>query len=223
MAVLQLSLSLADTDSAFGSSPLSGCMFEWCCVVPPTHFLHRSRCLGVCVSTHSLFFCFVFAHMFGWCELCVDFAPLSVRSLRLLPWRLFRAVLCGSEDSGKGVRRQVCVCVTSVRLLLVMEIAVHHGSCTLVQCRRRSGNLENARAGFVVGPNLVFLELLCVRTVRYLWVTGYGCKFVSVRVSRSCAHPNAVLFFSVQATFQVPSCVCTSAWLFVASSLAMIS
>ena len=106
-----------------------GVCYDWCCVVPSTHFLHRSRCFGMCVLSHSLFNCFVFAHMFGWCEFCVVFAPLSVRSLRLLPWRLVRAVLCGSEYSGEGVRRQVCVCVKSVRHLLVLEIAAHHGSC----------------------------------------------------------------------------------------------
>ena len=78
-----------------------------------------------------------------------------------------------AENLGKGVRRQVCVCVKSVRPLLVLDIAVQHGSCPLVQRRRRSGNLKNARAGFEVGPHLVFLELLCVRTVRYLCVTGY--------------------------------------------------
>ena len=45
----------------------------------------------------------------------------------------------------------------------------------------RSGILEYGRAGFDLGPNLVLLELLCVRTVWHLWVTGYGCKLEFVK------------------------------------------
>ena len=40
---------------------------------------------GTFVSIHSLCVCVAIVHALGWCELCVDFVPLSVRTLPLAP------------------------------------------------------------------------------------------------------------------------------------------
>ena len=89
---------------------------------PPTLFLHPSCCLGMFVSSHSLFNCFVFAHMFGWCELCVVFAPLSCAIVTAATVATHRAVLCGTEDSGK--RSQA----SSLRLRQICAAPAGHGN-----------------------------------------------------------------------------------------------
>ena len=112
------------------------------------------------VSIHSLCICVAIAHAIGWYVLCVDFAPLSVRTLRLVPWRLIHAVLRGTEDSGKGVRRQVCVCVKSVRHLQVTGICVTSRILPpWSNVAEMSGNLETASAGLGVGPNVGIVEV----------------------------------------------------------------
>ena len=101
--------------------PCLGVCHDWCCIVSFQHFL---MCLAP-FSVQLLRFC---SHVWLVRALCRNLHRCLCDRYGCYRGRRIRAVLCGSEDSSQGVRRQVCVCVYSVRPLLVMVIAMHHVS-----------------------------------------------------------------------------------------------
>ena len=181
-----------------------GVCYDWCCVVPSTLFLQRSRCLGTCVSSHSLFNCFVFANMFGWCELCVV----------LLRCLCDRYGCCRGDSSAqfrvapKTQEKESGVKFASASNLCgpcwswkSRSITVPASLCNVAERSKTKTRMEMwRRPALDLGWVQIWYFWSC--SASELWVTGIGCKFEFVGVSRSCAHSNAVLIFQSRRRFR---------------------
>ena len=154
------------------------------------------------VSIHSLCICVAIAHAIGWYVLCVDFAPLSVRTLRLVPWRLIHAVLRAPKTQEKASGVKFASASNLCGTCRSLEFALHHGSClpgAMSQKGREIWRLPALDLEWV--QMLVLLKLPCVRTVRHLWVTGKGCNVEFVRSLLVVCPSQRSVVFSVQAMF----------------------
>ena len=127
---------------------------------------------GTIVSTRSWCVCVVIAHVFGWCERCVDCFPLSVRTLRLVGTvtthprsPAWHRRLRNRRQTARLRLRQNCATPADH-----WKIAIQHGSClpgAMSQKGRRQLKqwkcVESASAGLGVGPNAGTVEV----TVRW--------------------------------------------------------
>ena len=106
------------------------------------------------VSILSLCDCFVPAHVFGWCELCVGFAPLCDRFGCDRGDSSASCVAPKTQEEASGVKFASAsnLCGPAGQWIL---LCVHHGSC-LLEPRRK---VENASAGLGVGPNVGIVEV----------------------------------------------------------------